>query len=238
MGLIYKSVLDKYLDFTKPLEGVVQWMYLDVDGWVTTGIGNLIDAGKTKWKPAPGDEKPALALPWADRKTKKKVTDKTVITTEWNLIKGKKDLATGGWVEAGKVATLELSMADVLDLVSKKLESNAVELAKGFPGFKDFPADAQLGMLSMAWAMGAGYATTWKNFIKAVNKKTDGQADPDWDAASKECFMKGKGIEKRNDADKQLFLNALAVDADDNVDNSTLVWPKKGTLEKGKLVIK
>jgi hypothetical protein len=244
MGLIYKSVLDKYLDFTQPLEGVIQWMYLDVKGLVTTGIGNLIDGGKEGADPKPGDDKGALALPWVNRKTKKKAT-KEEIAAEWQMIKGKTELAKTGASnpKSGAVAfaTLELAMDDIEDLVAKKLESNGVELAKHFPGFKDFPADAQLGLLSMAWALGGAFAKGYPTFAKAVNKKTGKDADPDWAAAGKDCAMSEKGnpgVKPRNVADRLCFANALAVDADDDVDNSTLVWPKTATLnDQGKLLV-
>ena len=41
--------------FNEPLEGLTSWMYLDIKGFVTTGMGNLID-------PVPA----ALALTWHD----------------------------------------------------------------------------------------------------------------------------------------------------------------------------
>ena len=36
------NVRDAFSDFNAPLEGVVEWMYLDVRGLVTVGVGNLL----------------------------------------------------------------------------------------------------------------------------------------------------------------------------------------------------
>src|SRR5207244_2818316 len=37
------SIRDGFLAFSRPLEGRVPWMYLDIKGLVKTGVGNLID---------------------------------------------------------------------------------------------------------------------------------------------------------------------------------------------------
>lgn len=41
---VRQAVLDVWNDFNRPLEGRVPYMYLDVKGLVTTGLGNLIDS--------------------------------------------------------------------------------------------------------------------------------------------------------------------------------------------------
>src|SRR5580704_1499007 len=42
-GSMYSSVRDIFPNFSKQFEGRVGWMYLDVKGLVTIGVGNLID---------------------------------------------------------------------------------------------------------------------------------------------------------------------------------------------------
>ena len=41
--MIRQSVIDRWHEFSEPLEGRVNSMYLDVKGLVTTCVGNLID---------------------------------------------------------------------------------------------------------------------------------------------------------------------------------------------------
>jgi hypothetical protein len=40
---MYQTVADAFLPFTIPLEGKVNFMYLDVLSLVSTGIGNLLE---------------------------------------------------------------------------------------------------------------------------------------------------------------------------------------------------
>lgn len=40
---MYPSVTSFFRVFNEPLEGVVAYMYLDIKGLVTVGVGNLID---------------------------------------------------------------------------------------------------------------------------------------------------------------------------------------------------
>ena len=72
-----------------------------------------------------------------------------------------------------------------------------------FVGFDDFPADAQLGLLSMSWGMGPMF-----NFPKFQAFVAAG----DWTGASTECrFNPDIGtITVRNDRDQLLFRNSAA----------------------------
>ena len=68
-------VAARFLEFTRPLEGLVEHMYVDVKGLVTIGFGNLIDPISY-----------ALALPFV-RKAGRALATPAEITAEWNLIK-------------------------------------------------------------------------------------------------------------------------------------------------------
>jgi hypothetical protein len=69
-----------------------------------------------------------------------------------------------------------------------------------FADFDNFPADAQLGLLSMSWGMGPMF-----NFPKFQSFVDTG----DWNSAASECrFQPDTGtITTRNDRDQQLFRN-------------------------------
>lgn len=55
---VRQAVLDIWNDFNRPLEGRVHFIYLNVKGLVTTGLGNLIDstadAEQLAWQHADG----------------------------------------------------------------------------------------------------------------------------------------------------------------------------------------
>ncbi|QEG02617.1 hypothetical protein Mal15_67380 [Stieleria maiorica] len=214
------SVSSKFLDFTKPLEGYVEYMYADIKGLVTVGIGNLIDPVNT-----------ATSLPFVDKKTGRRAT-KQEIVAEWNLIKdprGTRGLARKGHRACAPLTKLRLTEAAIHDLCERKLNSNEANLKKvtEFQAFDSWPADAQLALLSMAWAMGPGFASAgkWPKFRKACGAM-------DFDAAAANCQMSttgNPGLIKRNTENQTLLRNAAAVlagEADGFYNRETLYWPQ------------
>jgi hypothetical protein len=89
-----------------------------------------------------------------------------------------------------------------------------------FKNFAQWPADAQLALLSMAWAMGPGGPPQFKNMAAACEKL-------DFDTAAAQCRMDetgNPGVVPRNKADKLLFENAAAVVAA-AMDYSVVYYP-------------
>jgi GH24 family phage-related lysozyme (muramidase) len=75
------SVASRFRAFNEPIEGVVNFMYLDVKGLVTIGVGNLIDPMSL-----------AVALPFrlkAKPGAVGRLATRAEIEAEWKLIKGK-----------------------------------------------------------------------------------------------------------------------------------------------------
>lgn len=218
---MHSSVKNKFRAFNEPLEGVVRFMYLDVKGLVTVGVGNLIDPLSA-----------ALGLPFR-YKNKPGVTNagqlasKADIEAEWNLIKGKGDLAQKGHRACEPLTKLELDDAAIETLINNRLQQNEsfLKRQKAFNNFDQWPADAQLGLLSMAWAMGAGFSSGWPRFSAACEKM-------DFDAAAENCRMSeagNPGVAPRNIANKRLFQNAAAVlagEADGFYQRPTLYYPQ------------
>jgi GH24 family phage-related lysozyme (muramidase) len=201
------SVRTAFKDFSAKFEGVVHWMYLDVKGLVTTGIGNLID---------PVEQ--ALVVPW--QKEDGSAASEDEIRAEWQAVKDNAELATAGFRAAEKVTSLRITDDAVEELVLKRLEANVASLKRDLPGFSDWPADAQLGILSMAWAMGAGFHHAWPKFSAAIHSA-------DWAAAAENCLISTEGnagVHPRNEANVKLFGNADAV-AKTSADPDTLYHP-------------
>jgi hypothetical protein len=74
------------------------------------------------------------------------------------------------------------------------------------PSFAQIPADGQLALHSMMWAMGSGALATYKTLLAAVNSG-------DFATAAAQSHMQGDGIDMRNLANKLLFTNAAAIKA-------------------------
>jgi hypothetical protein len=192
------TVLTAFRDFTIKHEGFTPFMYLDIKGLVTTGIGNLVDyqsAGTNA-----GYEE-ALSLPW--KRPDGSLASKAEIGDAWRTVKSHQEMRNGGGMAYAKLTDIRLDREAVFDLVSHKLAQVETTLRERFHAWEAWPADAQLATLSMAWAMGA-----WFNFPKftvAVNR-----IPPDFESAAVESHI-SNGTKARNDANAEMFRNAAAV---------------------------
>jgi len=171
-------------------------MYLDVEGLVTTGMGNLIDPISL-----------ATPLPWLD--VTGAPAGQAAITAEWTNIKNTVALAHQGAQAARAIATLHLDDPTIDGLILDRLTKNEAILVS-YPPFADFPnwpADAQLGLLSMAWAMGPGFGPGFPRFSQAC-------LAGDFASAAVDCAMNdagNPGLTRRNAANRQALLYAAQV---------------------------
>jgi GH24 family phage-related lysozyme (muramidase) len=198
-----ESVKARFRGFNEPFEGMVPFMYLDVKGLVTVGVGNLIDPLELalelafQWKDKLGVANPGQAA------TEQEITD------EWTRLKNNTALAQKGHRACEPLTDLEINN-DVLDgLIARRLAGNESFLKRQKPylNFDNWPADAQLGLLSMAWAMGPGGPPNFRRFSAACEKM-------DFIGAAAECKMSevgNPGLAPRNRANKMLFENAAVV---------------------------
>lgn len=191
---MWDSVSDNWVLLNEPLEGILPFMYLDVRRLVTTGMGNLIDSHQA-----------AAALAWKKNAAPASFDD---VAREWDAVKARTDLAPhGGGAFAPPVTTLHIERDEIDRVITSKLAQNEAVLTARpeFGDFADWPADAQFGLLSMAWALGPNFR--FPNFQAAA-------AQRDWETAADECvFGPHAGtIERRNAMDQECFHNATAVD--------------------------
>lgn len=201
-------------------------MYCDVRGLVTTGIGNLIDPVSA-----------ALALHWvrADGFADARPDE---VTAEWIDVKRSR--------QRGK--NLILTASSLSDVFHAQLERNEALLAKRWPNWADWPADAQLGAHSCAWAAGAAWAApkfdaavaaldfdacAGDPFAPSNDPATRGEA---WlrdtkledDNAGVHLATLNPGLRPRNVANRLLFWNAARV-VSQGLDRDELHWPNKVT---------
>lgn len=178
-----------FLPFTIPLEGAVHWMYLDVKSLVTTGIGNLIDT--------PAD---ALSLPWQNQDGTP--ASRMQIAAEWSYVKSRQDLKLHGGMAYGAITRLRLDDAGVDAVVGRTLDRMDHQLAARFPTYEQWPWQAQLATLSMAWACGPAFH--FPALATALNAQ-------DFVEASKQCHIQeagNPGVIPRNKGNVALYLQA------------------------------
>lgn len=181
-----------FVPFSTRFEGCLNHMYLDVKGLCTTAIGVLIDPVEL-----------ALGLPW--KHPSGLSASAREIFNEWHAIKGRLDIASHGGGAFRKFTELHLDDLGIEQVVSTKLRQVDLALTKRFPGYQNWPADAQLGTLSMAWACGSAFH--FPRLEAALSSL-------DFREAAAECHMDEKGnpgLKPRNQANVRLFLAAAKV---------------------------
>jgi Putative peptidoglycan binding domain len=217
---MHQSVKEGFLGFNKPLEGQVDFMYLDVKSLVSTGVGNLLDADDpanfgTNPQPLPD----IFTLPWFDRVTRMPAS-REEITQEYLRVKFSGTAMRPLRPDKEAITQLRITAEDIRSLVNAKLVSFEATLRErpDFVGFDDWPADGQLGLLSMAWAMGPLF-----RFPKFQSAAAAG----DWKTMAAECRMVeagNPGVIPRNVRNQLLFTIAWWVAAPPHGDFRTLVY--------------
>ena len=213
---MYLSVQSYLPLFSQTFEGRVSHMYLDIKGLVTVGVGNLIDPVEL-----------ALALPFRLKNLPGTPADREQIAVEWRAIKSDRSLAEKGARACAPLTALELSDEAIDALISRRAAEDEVSLKRQsqFASFEAWPADAQLALLSMAWALGPSGVAGFPKLSAACQAM-------DFHTAAAECEISedgNAGVVPRNAANRALFLNAAhvrAVEAPAGPLHSTLFYPK------------
>lgn len=212
---MWPSVSAAWMPFNNQLEGHLTFMYLDILGYVTTGMGNLVDPVET-----------ALGLPWVYPANGSPATQDE-IRQAWETVdalrsdpKGRRQMSGPathyGQAFAGYTA-IRLTGDGVSRLVAMQVDVNETTLRRFFPGYDTLPADAQMCINSMAWAMGAGFPATFKAFTAAINAG-------DYETAVANADFRGTGVAPRIAANKVMLANAAIVSAQ-SLDPGTLYYP-------------
>lgn len=241
--MIRQAVRSRFVPFTSSFEGTVPHFYLDFhhdpDGTlnplVTIAIGNLVDPIGA-----------ALGLPMlhADGSPASPID----IRNEWLRVKAAVSLAHLGGGAFSKITTLHLSPEGIEALVWAKEQLTDAALERRWPSFATWPADAQLGALSDAWAAGSAW---WAPKLDAAMNAPGGPdfdmaAGPGGDASVRpecrgEAWLGNNGLPganpinpgllPRNLATKLCFENAAVVASMSTMyDPDVLYWPSRLSL--------
>jgi len=193
------AVVQEFVAFSTQYEGAVDFMYLDVKGLVTTGVGDLIEPITLAQK-----------LPWTCSYTR--AATPSEVTAGWHAVKARQDLTQHGGMAYKNVCDLRLSQAAIADLVKQRLADNEAQLKHYLPGWDSFCADAQLGIMSMAWAVGSNFPRVFPSFTRAANAGN-------WLTAAAQSHI-SDGAVARNEANYYLFMAASQSQNPDILD-----WP-------------
>ena len=218
---MFSAVQNGFPTFSQKFEGRVAYMYVDVKQLVTIGVGNLIDPeAVAQTLPFRFKNKPGISVPGSPATADQ-------IAAEWQTIKNDLSLATRGFKACEPLTQLELSDDAIDALIIDRLTKNESFLKRQpwFQNFETWPADAQLGLLSMSWAMGPGGPGAFSQFRAACQNL-------DFKTAATECKMNeagNPGLVPRNQANVTLFSNAavvLAGESQGSLQGATLYYPR------------
>ncbi len=177
----------KALAIIGPFEGRIPWMYLDVNGYVTAGVGNLLATPQV-----------AIALIWR-RRDEGGEADEVEIGDEWMRVHGAvKGRAAGAYKP---LTRLELADHEIGRLFNRRVDEFCTQLEHHFPLWPEWPEEAQLATLDMAFNLGAGaLPKEWPKLSQALRAM-------DWRQAAVDCH-RPQSHEARNVAVKALFAKA------------------------------
>jgi hypothetical protein len=188
-----------FVPLTASFEGsYITWLFQDIKGLVSTGFGLLLDPVGL-----------ALGLPW--RRQDGSLASREDVVADWARVKNLPNGARLGHLGAKGVAQLRLDKDGLYAAFQGKMYQMEMTLRAGFPEWDEWPADAQLGTMSLAWAVGPAFylPTAGRNHFP---KLTAALRARDFRTAADECFLneekENPGIIPRNRANKVLFLNA------------------------------
>lgn len=179
---------EKALALIGPFEGSVSHMYLDTNGYVTVGIGNLLATPQT-----------AIALNWIWRDQRGGEPNEMEIADEWTRV----HTAVRGFAAESyrRLTTMELIDYEIRRLFAKRVDEFETSLQHLFPSFAAWPEPAQLAVLDIAFNVGVG------NLMRHFPHLCAALLEQDWRGAA-EHSHRAQSRDARNVAVRELFLAA------------------------------
>lgn len=172
-----------------PYEGNVAHMYLDTNGYVTVGIGNLLP-----------NVAAAQTLPFVHKADSQRAAAAD-IQTDFETVKAQRSRHTAAWY--ARRTALQLNALDIELLFQRRVNEFLRQLRGVFTNFDHFPDSAQLAVLDMAFNLGVGALNrSWPNFRAAVIAEN-------WSDAATHCVRPG-AAPARNAGTQALFRSAAA----------------------------
>lgn len=207
-------VLAAFPGFTANLEGALNFLYLDKLGIPTTAYGNALFSTAAM-----------CALPW--RHADGTFASRDEMIAEYSTIqnlKGKTSPKGVLWTECGggafgPMTRLHLDSEGITTLVQRTIQMDDAAMARKFPDWEEWPANAQLAIHSLVWACGTGYR--FPKMDAALRAR-------DFGAAAREIEMTpesnpGNDLTRRNAANQTLMTNAARVQSF-HLDYDMLNW--------------
>lgn len=171
------DVRNAFLAFTSSFESYVDWLYLDVKGFVSIGAGNLVD--------------PPSLMKGLQFTINGRDATPSEVSCAWLKVKNLQSMAKMGGGAFKEVTSIRATKDSIDSIIMTKLRLNETILKQAFPKWEDWPYGAQMVVLSMAWAYGAAFTPQWPRFSAACTRG-------DWLVASKQASAGPQELAKQN----------------------------------------
>jgi hypothetical protein len=200
---MYPSVGPVLRSFLGQYEGVIDYMYADTatPARITTGIGNVIDSVAR-----------AQSYHWQLDANPSQQASAAQVGANWRAVAAHRSEGNQGARHFRQFNTIHLSPEAIEQMFTRAATQCDRELSRIFPEYNTFPADAQLGMLVHAWALGTHKLNSvWPHYRDACRAR-------DWERAGQECIWRQLRINTehargRREALLRMFHNAAEVEA-------------------------
>lgn len=167
-------------------EGRIPHMYLDTEGFVTVGIGNLIATAEV-----------ARSLAFVVRDTGAAATAQEIEADFKAVAKQSKGELAASYK---KFTKLDLPDTAIDALFKIKIDGFKNDLIANFKGYPEYPVEVKRALLDMIYNLGKGGLLKFKKLKAAVEAH-------DWKEAAAQCHRNGPS-KARNDWTRDLFLKA------------------------------
>jgi GH24 family phage-related lysozyme (muramidase) len=173
--------------FIAPFEGNIPHMYLDTEGFVTVGIGNMLPSSDA-----------ASALAFTNRATQNPAT-KEEIKTDFDSVSAQEKAKAAKYYR--QFTKLDFPDIEVNRLFQIRVAEFQKQLRQAYSDHDTYPDPAQLALLDMAFNLGTGaLKKKWPKLNQAIDKQ-------DWVDAAEQCNRPGANA-VRNAGTKALFEQA------------------------------
>jgi GH24 family phage-related lysozyme (muramidase) len=172
------------LAMLKNYEGCYPYMYLDSLGYVTVGVGFLLET-----------EDSAVDYAFLLNQGNQNAAP-SQIKAEWNRIKSQVPNHLGTYYR--QFTTMQMAQPAIDQVLTVKLNAFEALARKTFAEWDDFPSAAQLALIDMIYNLGS--LTNFPRLVRYAKKR-------DWTNCAAQCFRKGPG-DQRNNETRDRFLAA------------------------------
>lgn len=156
-------------------ESFVPHMYLDKYSKVTIGYGTMMPNASASAEISLTNT--AVTPPRAATAKEK--------AAEWKVLQDLSPFGTEIKYAAGhfrRYTKLIMSEEEAMRMLNLRMDEFIGILRRNYPGFGDFPEDAQVAMMDMAYNLGNRIHTVFVSFTRSINRLNG----PDWAAAARQ----------------------------------------------------